>query len=184
MNAKTIWLAEPRGLSEATTCPPKLISHWSSSRVSSSPLLFTIDTTLLSNMISGYAIPDHLYAADSRLYVFLASGDSAAALDGLPLWLTYFQTWMLRNKLNWTHIKLNHPLSGTNVCRGNISLFPIEPFSIDYPNKICSESWQKLHFPVKYICSLHFMYWPHQGFAENSLLPWSSSIMQNYLRVL
>ena len=47
------------------------------------PLLFTLDTNPLSSMICEHAIPYHLYADDSQLCVSFASGDSAAALNGL-----------------------------------------------------------------------------------------------------
>ena len=47
------------------------------------PLLFTLYTTPLNSMIFEHAIPHHLYADDSQLYVSFASGDSAAALSGL-----------------------------------------------------------------------------------------------------
>ena len=46
------------------------------------PLLYT---TPLSSMIFEHAIPHHLYADDSQLYVSFASGDSAAALNGLVM---------------------------------------------------------------------------------------------------
>ena len=36
-------------------------------------------------MICDHAIPHHLYADDSQLYVSFASGDSAAALNGLVM---------------------------------------------------------------------------------------------------
>ena len=38
-------------------------------------LLFTLYTTPLSSMISGHAIPHHLYADDNQLYVSFVSGD-------------------------------------------------------------------------------------------------------------
>ena len=47
------------------------------------PLLFTLYTTPLINMIFEHAIPHHLYADDSQLYAFFASGASATALNGL-----------------------------------------------------------------------------------------------------
>ena len=34
------------------------------------PLLFALYTTALSSLISGHAIPHHLYADDSQLYIF------------------------------------------------------------------------------------------------------------------
>ena len=40
------------------------------------PLLFILNTTLLSCSISGHAIPHHLYADDSQLHVSFSSGDS------------------------------------------------------------------------------------------------------------
>ena len=56
------------------------------------PLLFTLHTTPLSSMISGHAIPHHLYADDSQLYVSFALGDSAAALNGLQSCLISIQS--------------------------------------------------------------------------------------------
>ena len=47
------------------------------------PLPFTLYTTPLSSVISGHTIPHHLYADNSQRYVSFASGDSAAALNGL-----------------------------------------------------------------------------------------------------
>ena len=53
----------------------------------------------LSSMICKHAIPHHLYADDSQLYVSFASGDSAAALNGLQSCLASVQSWMSTNKL-------------------------------------------------------------------------------------
>ena len=64
------------------------------------PLLFTLYTTPLSSLVSGHAIPHHLYADDSQLYVSFSSGDSAAALNGLRSCLASVQSWMSTNKLN------------------------------------------------------------------------------------
>ena len=47
------------------------------------PLPFTLYTTPLSSLISGYAIPHYLYVDDSQLYIFFSPGNSAAALNGL-----------------------------------------------------------------------------------------------------
>ena len=62
------------------------------------PLLFTLYTTPLSSMISRHAILHHLHMADSQLYVSVASGDSAAALNGLQSCLASVQSWMSTNK--------------------------------------------------------------------------------------
>ena len=79
------------------------------------PLLFTLCTTPLSSMIFEHAILHHLYADDSQLYVSFASGDSAAALNGL-------QSWRRPINWNWTQIKLNSSLLGTNDSGANTSL--------------------------------------------------------------
>ena len=55
------------------------------------PLLFTLYTTPLSRLVSGHAIPHHLYADDSQMYVFFSSGDSAALLIGLQSCLAAVQ---------------------------------------------------------------------------------------------
>ena len=62
------------------------------------PLLFILYTTPLSSMISAHTIPHHLDADDSQVYVSFASGDSAAALNGLQSCLASVQSWMLMNK--------------------------------------------------------------------------------------
>ena len=63
------------------------------------PLLFTLYTTPVSSMICEHAIPHHLYADDSQLYVSFASGDSATALNGLQSCLASVHSWMSTNKL-------------------------------------------------------------------------------------
>ena len=63
------------------------------------PLLFTLHTTPLSSLIWGRAIPGHLYADDSQLYVSFSPGNSAAALNGLQSCLASVHSWMSTNKL-------------------------------------------------------------------------------------
>ena len=63
------------------------------------PLLLTLYTTPLSSMIFEHATPHHLYADDSQLNVSFASGDFAAALNGLQSYLASVQSWMSTNKL-------------------------------------------------------------------------------------
>ena len=63
------------------------------------PQLFTLYSTPLSSLISGHAIPHHLYADDSQLYVSFSSGNSSAELSGLQSCLASVQSWMSTNKL-------------------------------------------------------------------------------------
>ena len=86
------------------------------------PLLFKLYTTPLSTMICEHAIPHYLYANDSQLYVSFASG----ALQ--QHWMVYNHVWPLSShgcrpiNWNWTQIKLNSSLLGTNDSEANTSL--------------------------------------------------------------
>ena len=82
-------------------------------------------------MICEHAISHHLYADDSQLYVSFASGNSAAALNGLQSCLDSVQSWMSTNKL-----KLNPDKSEFLHIRNKrqaskyLSMFPIELFGV------------------------------------------------------
>ena len=91
------------------------------------PLLFTLYTTPLSSIICEHAVPHHLYADDSQLYVFFASGDSAAALNGLQSCLASVQSWMSTNKLKLNPDNTEFLLIGNERLRSKyLSMFPIE----------------------------------------------------------
>ena len=94
------------------------------------PLLFTLYTTQLSSMISGHAIPHHLYTDNSQLYVSFASGDSAAALNGLQSCLGSIHYGCRRINWNCTQIKLNSSLSGTKNTGENVPLCFLLSFSV------------------------------------------------------
>ena len=101
------------------------------------PLLFTLYTTPLSSLISGHAIPHHLYADDSQLYVSFSSGNSAAALNGLQSCLASVQSWMSTKKLKLNPNKTEFLLIGNERQRSKyLSIFPIELLGVEtYPEK-------------------------------------------------
>ena len=101
------------------------------------PLLFTLYTTLLSSLVSGYAIPHHLNADDSQLYVSFSSGDSAAALNGLQSCLASVQSWMSTHKLKLNPDKTEFLLNGNERQWSKyLSMFPIELLGVEtYPAK-------------------------------------------------
>ena len=78
-------------------------------------------------MIFEHAIHHHLYADDSHLYVSFASGDSAAALNGLQSCLAAVQSWMSTNKLKLNPDKSEFLLIGNKRQWSKyLSTFPIE----------------------------------------------------------
>ena len=88
-----------------------------------SPLLFTLCTTPLSSLILGHAIPHHLYADDSQLYISFSSGNSAAALNGLQSYLASVQSWISTNKLKLNPDKTEFLLIGNERQRSQISFY-------------------------------------------------------------
>ena len=101
------------------------------------PLLFTLYTTPLSSLVSGHAIPHHLYANDSQLYVSFSSGNSAAQLNGLQSCLASVQSWMSTNKLKLNPDKMEFLLIGNERQQSKyLSMFPIELLGVEtYPAK-------------------------------------------------
>ena len=99
------------------------------------PLLFTLYTTPLSSLVSGHAIPHHLYADDSQLYVSFSSGDSVAALNGLQSCLASVQSWMSTNKLKLNPDKTEFLLIGNERQRSKyLSMFPVDLLDVEtYP---------------------------------------------------
>ena len=71
-------------------------------------------------MISGYSIPHYFSADESQLYVSFTSGDSAAALNDLQLYLVSVQLSILTKKLQPNPHKTE--LQGTSGSRANTSL--------------------------------------------------------------
>ena len=124
------------------------------------PLLFTLYTTPLSSLILGHAIPHHLYADDSQLYISFSSGNSAVALNGLQSCLASVHSWMSTNKLKLNPDKTELLLIGNEQQRSKyLSMFSIELLGVKtYPAKstrnlgvIFDKNFQ---LPLTYICNL------------------------------
>ena len=82
-------------------------------------------------MIFEHVIHHHLHADDSQLYVSFASGDSAAALNGLQSCLASVQKWMSTNKLKLYPDKTEFLLIGNERQRSNyLCMFPIKVLSV------------------------------------------------------
>ena len=100
-------------------------------------LLFTLYTTPLSSPVSGHAIPHHLYADYSQLYVSFSSGDYAAAVNGLQSCLASVQSRVSTNKLKLNPDKTEFLLIGNELQWSKyLSMFPIELLGVEtYPAK-------------------------------------------------
>ena len=128
------------------------------------PLLFMLYTTPLSSMISEHAIPRHLYADDSQLYVSFALGDSAAALNGLQSCLSSAQSWMSTNKLKLNPDKTEFLLIGNEWQWSEyLSMFPIELFGVkSNPAKsawnlgVVFDKYFTFHSHISAVCSSCF----------------------------
>ena len=109
------------------------VPHWSV--LGPLSLLFTFYTTPLSSLISGHAIPHHLYADDSQLYISFSSGDSAVALNGPQPCLASVHSWMSTNKLKLNSDKTEFLLIGNEGQRSKyLSMFSIELLGVkSYP---------------------------------------------------
>ena len=115
-------------------------------------------------MICEHAIPHHLYADDSQLYVSFASGDSAAALNGLQSCLASVQSWMSTNKVKLNPDKTEFFLIGKErQCSNHLSMFPIELLGVKTnPDKsarnlgvICDENFT-FRSHISAVCSSCF----------------------------
>ena len=124
------------------------------------PLLFTLSTTPLSSLISGHAVPHHLYADDSQLYISFLSGNSAAALNGLQSCLASVQSWMSTNKLKLNPDKTEFLLIWNERQRSKyLSMFPIEPLGVKSYPEISAHNLgvifdKNFQLPLTYICNL------------------------------
>ena len=104
--------------------------------------------------------PHHLYADDSQLYVSFASGDSAAALNGLQSCLASVQSWMSTNKLKQNPDKTEFLLSRNERQRRKcLSMFPIELFGVKTNPATSARNFgvifdKKFHLTLTYCCSL------------------------------
>ena len=95
------------------------------------PLLFTLYITPLSSLVSRHAIPHHLYADDSQLYVSFSSGDSAAVLNGLQSCLASVQSWMSTNKLKLNPYKTKFLIGNERQRSKYLSMFPKELLGVE-----------------------------------------------------
>ena len=88
-------------------------------------------------MISGHAIPHHLYADDSHLYISFSLDNSAVALNGLQSCLASVQSWTSTNTVKLKPDKTEFLLIGNERQSGKyFPMFPIDLLGVEtYPAK-------------------------------------------------
>ena len=90
------------------------------------PLLFTMYTSPLSEIIDEKAVPHQLYADDTQVYVSFSTDDSTVSLNRLQDCLGDVQRWMFSNKLKLNPAKTEFLLIGHERQRGKyLDLFPL-----------------------------------------------------------
>ena len=91
------------------------------------PLLFTICTTPLSQVVSQHDISHHVYANDSQLYVSFSPHNSAVLLSSLKSCLDSVQLWMSGTKLKLNPDKTEFLLIGHEWQRSKyLAMFPVD----------------------------------------------------------
>ena len=64
------------------------------------PILFTLYTAPLSQVIAEHDVEHHLYADDTQIYISLSGSEALECLTDLKCCVTDVFTWMTNSKLN------------------------------------------------------------------------------------
>src|SRR6188768_860423 len=85
------------------------------------PLLFTLYTTPISQILSNCSVSFHLYADDTQLYISFSSSDSTSNLSVLSSTLDTIHSWLTLNRLTVNPAKTEFLLIGTKQQRSKIT---------------------------------------------------------------
>src|ERR1700730_13354328 len=85
------------------------------------PLLFTLYTTPLSNLLADSSIQFHFYADDTQLYISFSSSEFNQSLTRLSSTLDLIHSWFCANRLAVNPSKTEYLLIGTNLQRSKVT---------------------------------------------------------------
>lgn len=103
------------------------------------PVLFTLYTTPLSNIISTFtSLRHHLYADDTQIYVNLSPETFTESIKQLQDCLFAVQSWMSLNKLKLNPDKTEFILLGTDTHRSRLDNF----FPVDILGNTCTPTFK------------------------------------------
>ena len=96
------------------------------------PVLFSLYTTSLSQVITNHNLSHHLYADDTQVYISLSQSNAQESVSTLSDCLTDILLWMESSKLKLNPDKPNLIISGTKQQRNRvINHFPVKLFGSD-----------------------------------------------------
>ena len=90
------------------------------------PILFSLYTAPLSQVIAQHDVEHHLYADDTHIYISLSGSEALESLTDLKSCVTEVFTWMTNSKLKLKPSKTEFIIIGSNKQREKFKvLFPI-----------------------------------------------------------
>jgi hypothetical protein len=90
------------------------------------PVLFTLYTAPLSDIIGKHKLQHHLYADDTQIYIPISQGNEDQQTLMIKNCLNEIKDWMFHNKLKLNDNKTEIILLGTNQQRANINVDSLE----------------------------------------------------------
>src|SRR5438132_6417982 len=89
------------------------------------PLLFSLYTTPLSNILADSSVQFHFYADDTQLYISFSSSESSQSLNKLSSTLDLVHSWFCANRLAVNPSRTEYLLIGTTQQRSKVTNYSV-----------------------------------------------------------